>query len=113
MSDHPIKKLKGLPWEDILDFMDQLVERDGVDDEELVIMAADFLDDIIPSGPLELVDGFLIESALRILWKSQTPEAKAARAARRAEREERRKARRAARQERRQARRQARRNSRS
>lgn len=97
--------VESLPWGDILDFMDQIHERDGVDGEALVVAAADLLDDIIPSGPLELVDGLLIESALRILWKSQTPEAKAARAARREDRKDRRKARRAARQKRRQARR--------
>lgn len=102
------KILKVIPWDEVLDLADELMDG-GMDKDEALDEIASILDTIIPAdalvpGPggalLEIVDGTIIRAALGVVVAFATdPVRRAARKARRAERKAERKARRAARKD--------------
>jgi hypothetical protein len=103
--------LASFPWEEAIDLIEAAHEADpNVDVDDLISEAAEWLDQVADfSGAggagvaIEAFDHLIFESALKLLWKTQSPEAKAARKQRRKARRAKRKARQAARRERREA----------
>jgi hypothetical protein len=101
--------LGDFPWEEAIDLIEAAQEADpDADVDELIEDAAEWLDKVVDFSKLggagaaiEAFDQVLFESALKLIWKTQSPEAKARRKSRREERRAKRKARKAARQQRR------------
>ena len=86
--------IKNLPWNDILDMADLLLEK-GMDEDDIVGELSDMLDQLIDfsilvpnkaaGAALEAVDGLIFATALRIavsIAKNQDPEARKQRRAR-------------------------------
>lgn len=79
--------LAGLPWDDVRSLIDAAA-GEGVDEDEAIERAADFLDAMVDwsqFGPVgsafERVDDDVLECAIRIAWRTQSPTARAHRRA--------------------------------
>lgn len=69
--------LKHIPWPDVVEMMDDLVEA-GCDADTAIQQTADILDALLPldvlvpdpalGAVLESVDGVVIKAALRLIW---------------------------------------------
>jgi hypothetical protein len=104
-TDKLFQILSTFPWNDAVDLIEAAQAADpNTDVDEHIKAAAGWLDQVADfsqiegSGAvIELFDGAIFEAALRLVWSTQSPEAKAERQARRAARRDRRAARRAGR----------------
>jgi hypothetical protein len=95
--------LKDFPWQEAIELIEAAQDADpNADLDDLFEDAAEWLDSVIdfsqlgPGGAaVEAFDHMIFENALRLVYKAQSPEARAKRKTRRDERKAKRQARRA------------------